>query len=179
MQIQHRGELIKLIEHYGLPKKAVEVGVAEGRFSKELLDSGFEFLYLVDIWEQIPFIDGCASFEDEWHTNNYLQVVRQFGDNVRVSILKGFSHKMASYVDDESLGLVYIDSDHTYQGCKSDLKIWWPKLCSGGVMALHDYGNADYGVKRAVIEFMKGEENINIIQEDGKPENIGAWIRKV
>jgi hypothetical protein len=162
-----------------LPKVAVEVGVAEGRFSKELLDSGFDFLYLVDIWEQMPFIDGCASFGEDWHDANYRQVRNLFENDNRVCILKGFSHKMASFVSDDSLGLVYIDGDHTYNGCKSDIKVWMPKLKQGGIMAFHDYNDfPNYGVKRAVIEFMKGENEINIIEEDGKQENIGAWIRK-
>lgn len=178
IQIKRRGELIKVVEHFGLPKVAVEVGVAEGRFSRELLDSGFEVLYLVDIWESMPFIEGCASFDDEWHEANYRKVMYEFEFDKRVGIFKGFSHKMAQYLRDGSVGLVYIDGDHSYQGCKSDIKTWWPKLCDGGIMAFHDFANPDYGVSRAVIEHTQNEKLVNIIQEDGDIANIGAWIRK-
>lgn len=178
MKINHRGELPYLLRHLGMPLVGAEIGVAESRFSKELLDNGMEFLYLVDIWENIPFIEGCASFADEWHDENYRKVMAQFGEDERVCILKGFSHKMAKFVEDGTLSLVYIDADHTYQGCKADINIWWPKLRSGGIMAFHDYGNPDYGVKRAIIEFVKGEVNVNVIEEDGNQENIGAWVRK-
>jgi hypothetical protein len=181
MQIKNRGELIKLIEYFSLPKVAVEVGVAEGRFSRQLFDSGFDILYLVDLWEEIPFIDGCASFSNEWHDENYRTVLDIMKDGIaqeKVVALKGFSHKMAPFVSDNSCGLVYIDADHSYQGTKSDIKVWWSKLAPGGIMAFHDYANPDYGVNRAVIEFVQGEHNVNRIEEDGRIENIGAWIRK-
>lgn len=181
MQIKYRGELIKLMEHFALPKVAVECGVAEGRFSRELINSGFEKLYLVDIWERVPFIDGCASFENSWHQTNYEKVQQDLESEIeqgKVVLLKGFSHKMADHVEDGSCGLVYIDGDHSYQGVKADIEVWWPKLAPGAIMSFHDFGNLEYGVNRAVIEFAKGEHNVNRIEEDGKAENIGAWIRK-
>lgn len=178
MKINSRSQLVELMKHLGLPLVAVEVGVAEGNFSTELISMGIEKLYLVDIWETVPFIDGCASFEQEWHNENYKKVVELFGDNPKVEILKGFSHKMAANVKDGSLGLAYIDGDHTYQGAKADIKTWWPKLVLGGIMAFHDYSNPDYGVKRAVIEHMKNEAAVNIIVEDGDVANIGAWVQK-
>lgn len=178
MKIKHRHELIKLIEHFGLPRTVAEVGVAEGRFAEQMHNWGLDELYLIDIWERMPFIDGCASFEDKWHKDNYEEVQKRFEGKLNVVILKGFSHKMSSYIDNESLGLVYIDGDHSYNGCKSDIETWLPKLVPGGIMAFHDYGNnIAYGVQRAVIEKFS-EAGTNIIEEDGKLENIGAWIRK-
>lgn len=177
MKIKYRHELIKVVEHFGLPKTVAEVGVAEGRFSEEMFAWGLDALFLIDIWEPMPFIDGCASFDEEWHEANYKRVLELFSDKENVAIMKGFSHKAAKNIDNESLGLVYIDGDHTYQGCKSDIKTWWPKLVPGGIMAFHDYKNPAYGVNRAVIEF-RGEDNVNIIEENGSYENIGAWIRK-
>ena len=178
MKIQHRVQLIDLLNEYELPKRVVECGVAEGRFSEEVYNKGVEHLYLVDIWESVPFIDGCASFSEEWHCGNYNRVVSLFKDKPNVTILKGFSHKVASEVKDNSLGLVYIDGDHSYKGVMSDIHTWMPKLVSGGIMAFHDYANEDYGVKRAVVEYVRKENKVNIIQEDGKTENIGAWIKK-
>ena len=177
MKIKRRVELLDLLSSIGLPKTVVEVGVAEGRFSFELYNKGVDRLYLVDLWETMPFIDGCASFDQGWHDDNYNSVLRTFNGKNNVSILKGFSHKVAVKIPDRSIGLVYIDSDHSYNGVKSDIKVWLPKLVDGGIMAFHDYKNPAYGVSRAVIEY-KGEALVNIIEEDGKIENIGAWIQK-
>jgi hypothetical protein len=155
-----------------------EVGVAEGRFSEEIYSWGVELLFLIDIWEKIPFISGCASFEEDWHLTNLQRVKDLFRDKENVKILKGFSYKMADLIPDESLGLVYIDGDHSYEGTKTDIKYFWPKLKQGGIMAFHDYANLDYGVNRAVIEFIGGEEFVNVIDENGVKADIGAWIRK-
>lgn len=178
MEIKKRGELIKLIEYFSLPRTAAELGVAEGRFSKEMFNWGLASLYLVDIWETMPFIDGCASFDQTWHTKNFEEVYEWAKAKENVFILKGLSHKQSEYITDSSLGLVYVDSDHSYNGTKAEIKYWWPKLVPGGIMAFHDYANPDYGVKRAVIEHVKGEQNVNVIIEDGNSDNIGCWIRK-
>jgi predicted small metal-binding protein len=178
MKITNRVELLKLLDHFELPRVVAEIGVAEGRFSKELYDAGVDALYLVDIWENVPFIEGCGSFDQSWHNANYESVKELFKYKTDVSLLKGFSHKMAELIPDGSLSLVYIDGDHTYNGCKADIKVWLPKLCAGGVLAFHDYANPTYGVKRAVIEHVQHEHLVNIIEEDSKLENIGAWIRK-
>lgn len=176
MRVRYRKELLNLLDSLHLERVVVEVGSAEGRFAKELYDAGIDALYLVDIWENVPFIEGCGSFDQSWHNINYDNVRTMFSGKDNVKILKGFSHKMAQLIPDKSLSLVYIDADHTYNGCKSDIQTWWPKLVDGGIMAFHDY-NDGYGVKRAVIEFA-GERNINLIEEDGNPENQGAWIKK-
>ena len=178
MQIKHRGELPHLLDFLGLPSIGAEIGVAEGRFSKELLDNGLGFLYLIDIWEELPFLEGCASFPQEWHDKNYLEVRRQFEKDERVCILKGFSHKMASFIEDGSLSLVYLDGAHDYNSVKADIRIWWPKLRSGGILSGHDFGNNSYGVNRAIVEFMGGEDKINVIKEDGNSENFSFWVCK-
>lgn len=178
MQINSRVQLVELMRHFGLPLIAAEVGVAEGRLSKEFLNWGIEKLYLIDIWEKVPFIKGCGSFEQSWHDDNYSQVTERIkGNEDKVILLKGFSYKMAEQIPDESLGLVYVDGDHTYEGSRSDIDSYWPKLVPGGIMAFHDARNPTYGIERAIHDFTKGV-GINELIEDGRIENIGVWIRK-
>ena len=35
--------------------------------------------------------------------------------------------------------LVFVDGDHSYDGCMGDMTIWGAALLPGGVMAIHDY----------------------------------------
>lgn len=35
--------------------------------------------------------------------------------------------------------LVFIDGDHSYEGCAADITIWWPHVAPGGVLVVHDY----------------------------------------
>jgi len=179
--ITSRSQLGELLVKFGLPKTVVEVGVAEGRFSREMMAWGLKALYLVDIWETMPFIEGCASFEQSWHDANYNSVIQlrnEYPDNV--FIIKNFSHKAVTDFKNEGLGLVYLDGDHTYNGCKTDINCWFPKLVSGGIMAFHDYGLLTvYGVNRAVNEFASANNlEIHELLENGALENKGAWIRK-
>jgi hypothetical protein len=182
MIVQHRVQLVSLLKERNLPLVAVEVGVAESRFSEELMNAGLDKLYLVDIWQKVPFITGCASFEDSWHKSNEEQTREKFKKEIKdgsVVMLKGFSYQMAKHIPDNSLGLVYIDCDHTYNGVRTDIDYYLPKLVKGGIMAFHDYdkSNTSYGVVGAVNDFTKGHGIVEI-HEDGRPENMGAYFIK-
>lgn len=178
VKIKYRHELVKLVDIYGLPKTAVECGVAEGRFSLELLDAGIEQLYLVDIWQHIPQWEGCAGFEQSWHNINYWKVKTTFEEKENVFILKGFSSEMCKHIPDESIGLVYLDADHSYNSVLTDLNCWFPKLVKGGIMAGHDFGNPTYGVRQAVEDFTKDKYSVHEIEENGQLENLGFWFQK-
>jgi len=178
MTIECRRDLVELMKDLKLPLIAAEVGVADGLFSQELLTKGIEKLYMVDLWERVPFIDGMASWDDDFHANNYKEAMERVEDfKDKVVVLKGFSYKMAKEIEDESLGLVFIDGDHTYLGVKCDIEAYYPKLVKGGIMAFHDFGNEVYGVNRAVQEFTKNE-GINILLENGEPSLWSAYIIK-
>lgn len=179
MKINSRIQLVELMKHLGLPMIAAEVGVAEGRLSKQFLEWGVEKLYLVDIWETIPFIIGMGSQPQELHDANYLLMLENIkGHEDKVQILKGFSYKMADKIPDESLGMVYIDGDHTFQGAKADIDYYWPKLVKGGIMAFHDAANPTYGIRDAIFNFTKGGHGMNMLDESEGIENTGCYLIK-
>lgn len=37
------------------------------------------------------------------------------------------------------IDMVFIDGDHSYEGCKGDIDAWLPNLKPGGILAIHDY----------------------------------------
>jgi predicted O-methyltransferase YrrM len=41
----------------------------------------------------------------------------------------------------EPINFLYIDADHTYEGCTTDLEMWWPLLALGGLIVGDDYGD--------------------------------------
>jgi predicted O-methyltransferase YrrM len=172
--IHQFGEFLK---ERKLLNRAAEIGVAEGRTSLQFMNWGFKKLYLVDVWRHVDQA-GDASQSDHWHDKNLIMChdkLDKFGD--KVEFLKGFSVDMAVKVRDGSLDFVYLDGDHSYEGCKADIHAWLPKLKLGGIMAFHDY-NDIYGVRQAVDEF--GQENgieINVLPEE-HIENQGAWFVK-
>lgn len=178
-QIQYRRELWQLLTGM-MCGNAAEIGVAEGNFSRDMLDWPIKFprLFLVDRWKCVISQKGDASNSQVWHDNNLAEVKRKIAkEENRVMILRGDSVEMANKVPDDTLVLVYIDADHSYEGVTRDIRAWIPKLRSGGVMAFHDYENPAYGVKKAVQDFCKRNKlDIYLIPED-KPADAGAWFK--
>jgi len=67
---------------------------------------------------------------------------------------------------DKPLGLdaVFVDGDHTREGCGGDIEVWLPHLKPGGVIAIHDYKKVD--------AYSKEHPDVHIT-----PELIGAEIK--
>jgi hypothetical protein len=62
---------------------------------------------------------------------------------------------MADQIPDSSLSMVYVDADHSYEGVTKDLIAYYPKVISGGLIAMHDYLSPDYQVEKACRDFLK------------------------
>lgn len=176
MEIKYRADLYKIID---TTKPVAELGVAEGLFSRDMLNWPIPKLYSVDAWKKLNQ-KGDGGFDQNWHDNNYNNAVKllsQFGE--RSVILRGLTHEMAALVEDGSLGLLYLDGDHSYEGVMKDLESWYPKVCKGGVIATHDYFDPDYGVKRAFGDFTKKNRIFEIhILHENKTVDAGAYFFK-
>ena len=79
-----------------------------------------------------------------------------------VELHRAHSHKIVQMFDDASIDFLFIDGSHEYEDVKEDLRLWLPKVKSGGTLAGHDYDPAWPGVQRAVNEVL-GKENITTI----------------
>lgn len=175
MDIKHRIDLIKL-----LPKNpiTVELGVAEGNFSLDILREWMPRKhYLVDNWGPVSGITGDGTNEQGWHDVNYSQTIHKIRDYHSIEVLRGITWEMARLVPYSSVDLVYIDACHSYECVKKDIEAWLSRVKVGGIMAFHDYFMPQYGVQQAVDNFCK-EMNyeVNIIPEL-KSEDAGVWFK--
>lgn len=178
MELEHRSQLGELMASLGLPMTAVEVGVAEGRYSLEMVRWGLTRLYLVDRWESTPTAPGDSASPQDWHDRNLTDCQARLKDYAAmVTFLRGDSVEMSAHVPDASLGLVYLDACHEYGWVCRDIVAWLPKLVSGGILAGHDYFGYP-GVKRAVDEFAERKGWPLHFTPDGAPENTGFWVRR-
>lgn len=77
-----------------------------------------------------------------------------FGDNV--DLIVGDSQR-TKYPQIAEIDLLFVDGDHSYEGCTRDLENWYPNLVPGGHVILHDcyYGSP---VQPAVIDFIERHE---------------------
>jgi predicted O-methyltransferase YrrM len=82
--------------------------------------------------------------------------LERLGLEHKVHLLVADSRKVAPPAD--SLELLFVDGDHSYEGARADFDRWGELLCVGGHLLFHDavdtggYGNVYPGVARAVAE---------------------------
>jgi hypothetical protein len=111
--------------------------------------------------------------EDRANDLNYrtaLEAVRAFrppnGD--RAVVMRRFAESVAREFPDEFFDFMYIDAGHDYPNVMKDLRVWWPKLRVGGMMAGDDFADMHdtfpkpqvhqqfaWGVKSAVANFSR------------------------
>ncbi len=175
--MKSRTDLPFLLNELGLTNQGVEVGVAQGNFSKHILENWGGSLTMVDPYTfQNSLMD--RSDTKEQHDSNYISardIERLFGP--RADLLKQFSVEASGIFSDGFLDFVYLDAKHDYRSVWADLTAWYPKVKSGGIFAGHDYKNSCVRknlvqVKRAVDGFFYNKpEKVLTTTED----NLPSW----
>jgi hypothetical protein len=125
--------LYHLISKHVTPDHVVvELGSFAG-VSSELFALHCGKLYCIDRWEPYWEIDQdekmlTAEKKFDAMVNNYSNIVKVKQDSIEAA--KEFA--------DDSIDLVYIDSDHSSERVKAELNAWLPKVKSTGYIAGHD-----------------------------------------
>ena len=140
--------------------KVAEIGVWTGLLSKYLLKyRPLMQLYMIDRWS--TYTDEEKAGDESGKMTYYDQEVFDNAEKTAMSetekykdrriVIKSDSAKAADQVKDNSLDLVFIDADHSYEGVKKDIQAWLPKVKDNGWIGGHDYTRR--GVEKAVSEF--------------------------
>ncbi len=159
MNLTDRISLLELCNREFPDGTAVEIGVAGGHFSKQILKTwgSLKHLWLVDAWQHFPegYSDAC-NLPQQIQEERFQQVLKDFMDEKKVVVARALSVSAAAMFQPEIFDFIYLDANHSTKAVREDLEHWWPKLKPGGIIAGHDYqaGNgAGYGVKQAVDNF--------------------------
>lgn len=168
---KNRKEIVHFLNEFYPEGVGCEVGVLKGEFSKHLLSNwNCKKLYLVDCWEDHP-----GDYDEIFHNHdvNYIQMLNNLSDyQDRIEICKGYSDQVVKQFPESNFDFIYIDANHSYEGCKSDLELYWKTLKKGGIIMGDDYhlqnieemsfnGNKmTFGVKQAVLEFTREKKKI-------------------
>ena len=156
-----REKLLSLVPKNG---KIVELGVFKGDFSQKILDiCSPKELILIDLFPDSKIGSGDVDGNNmEWYEGSelYEKVKNRFSDKPFVQIIKDYTTYLESFPN-EYFDMIYVDADHSYEGCKRDLEIAYQKVKNGGYIMCHDYEiNKDkcfedrvFGVNQAVNEF--------------------------
>jgi|GEM_PF-1789190 len=167
MQINNRLQFGKLFSKMQFKGNGAEIGVQRGDFSAVIRDTwNAGKIHLIDRWSFVEDYIDVARLSYREQLNNYLYVVNRFAEDFSINIYRMDSTEAALHFPDHFFDWIYIDADHTYEGCKRDLNTWHPKLKKGGILCGHDFLDGDipagiFGVKTAVEEFIK-DKNVRL-----------------
>jgi len=142
-----------------LPKKPVIaiIGVGAGTSSVAIMEQRKDaILFSIDIREESPF-GGLV---------NELNAFKERGLDVtgRHDQIRGDSKEVGKTFP-EKLDMLFIDGDHSYEGCLGDFENWIDHIKFGGVLAFDDYGENKHGdetwpaVRKVIDEHVRPKFN--------------------
>lgn len=128
----------------------VEVGTHRGAFARTLLTDWNPggLLICVDPWEnqsekyaveQAHFLPGTQGrTKDHKYAAHYLDDYVK-ADRCRLWQMTSEQAANSSTRKTKGVDFVYLDGDHSYEGIKEDVAMWWPNIRAGGILAGHDF----------------------------------------
>jgi len=171
-----RGYLFQLASDLPPDASVVEVGSWMGAstcFLAAGLKGGSARIRAVD---NFAGLSTCGE-DSAWYNRHF----RALGTSSTLDIFKanfaalGFSSRAEPVVSDSiaaarslaalrgTVDLIFIDGDHSYEGCRADIEAWAPFVKPGGVMAFHDFGSRASGVTQAIFEAIKERRFAEIV----------------
>ena len=129
-----------------------ELGVQFGITFDYMIAHGPKIAVAVDSWTAsgTPGQNDWA-FDQKEMDRQYNDFINRMKDKPFVQTYKEFTHDAVQRFPDEYFDLIYIDADHTYHGCKQDIKDWYPKVKKGGFLTGDDFRYAY--IKRSGVRF--------------------------
>jgi hypothetical protein len=144
--------------------KILEIGIFKGEF--------FDFIAnncSIGLLDGVDLFVGTNGSGDQdgnnfiWYNleKSFKELTEKYKNNPNVNLHKSDSSTYLKSKMDDYYDIIYIDADHTYEGCKRDLTEAFKKIKQGGYIMGHDYemnmkkGKTDWkcGVPQAVNEF--------------------------
>jgi len=150
-----RHDIIKLLKTKS-KIRGIELGVAAGSFSKEMIKTNrFEYYIGVDI------------YYDRGHDiNEYREALKKNGLFSNFHLLRMYFSEALELFEDESFDFIYVDGyAHTGEEEGKTLYDWYPKLKRGGLFAGDDYSSKWPKVVKHVDKFVN-EKNVKMYLTD-------------
>lgn len=179
-QLTHRDQIGQYIST--IPNAIIcEVGTRTGDFFTKMFRPNCSLGIMVDIWHATDNLyQNDNDYSQDILDDQYKLVFQKFLYQNNVKIIREFSHKASKFFPDNFFDFVYIDADHSKEGCWLDLNSWFPKVKQGGILSGHDYiskektilygHKVEFGVIEAVTEFRKDNHilpaNFHLTNED-------------
>lgn len=139
---------------YHLAKRSSEGIVEIGRFN------GGSTLLLATANTTVPIYSIDIDPQDD-QLAKQLMTDNNVGSNVTLLVGDSRSNDLKSTI--QAFDFIFIDGDHSYEGCTADIMNWFDRLSSGGIVAFHDcYSSETNAVYESVVDFSR-HHNVSFI----------------
>lgn len=127
----HGDEIALFKEHLeGVEGVAVEIGSLDGFSAHIILKHSELQLTAID-----PIIPDSMEPSLIGNADMILENTKEYGE--RFTFIQDYSYNVSSSFT-YPLDFLFIDGDHSYDGCLKDFHQWAPKVKVGGILAMHD-----------------------------------------
>lgn len=130
-----------------------EIGVQKGVNFAKMIRHNPKIAVAVDSWID-DGVNGRNEGRSSQETLNavFEEFKKSVADKPFVKIYREYSFDAVKHFEDNYFDVVYIDADHTYEGCFRDINNWYPKVKRGRFLLGDDYRESEYRVSFGVIE---------------------------
>lgn len=129
----------------------VEIGSYLGDSALALASRSKSEIHCVDLWT-----DGGQPHEDKYADPSVYETFIERTSHLNITPHRGASLDIAATWNGPTIGLLFIDGEHTYQAVTQDLEAWLPHCADDAWVAFHDYCERYPGVIQAVDEWLDG-----------------------
>ena len=154
--VYYYGVLSKVINDNNY-KSCVEVGIGYGFHARHVLENtNVEKLILVDPSKWYPNDQFAVDVENNGGFEALVTKIKTMlssWENRYTWFRKCSTDVTEEEIPTESVDVVFIDGDHSYEAVKADLEFWWKKVRKGGQLLGDDYSSCHPGTTKAVDEF--------------------------
>jgi hypothetical protein len=160
-------ELFWLFSEAATHPVIVEIGSWKGRSTHALAEGCQGVLYFVEHFAGSPaepvnqsdsYSEVLGSDGPAFIRNTLLTNLGKFVDAGKAFLIEAKSTEAAAFMGPVFMhrqpNMVFIDGDHTYEGCGGDIKAWRKYFKKPGLLCGHD--NFIQGVREAIDEFVPG-----------------------
>ncbi|MCL2398599.1 MAG: class I SAM-dependent methyltransferase [Defluviitaleaceae bacterium] len=140
--------IVELGTHYGTSFFAFLQAVEDGKSPKTQI-------YGIDAW---GYIDGNEWTKKEYEIdiyNIFLKTLDIYKHKAKAHTIRKIFDDALADVEDNSVDLLHIDGNHTYDAVKHDYETWIPKVKESGVILFHDVSETSYLHENSSPEFWK------------------------
>lgn len=159
---------IEVLIHFAKDLDAVvELGTNIGT-TAILLSAVAKKVYTVDVFEDVDLIEDkqqrdiyAKTFGNNQHY--YSAIIKKLAP-FKIDVSQCLSYQFADAFGPESVDMLFIDADHSYDGVKRDFETWFDRIKKGGYFAFHDCVDAFpvYQYKNNVLDH---DRRISIVSD--------------